>query len=496
MASKIGALAKHTGVYGIGTIVGGIARAALVPIVARYLPTEEYGKASVVLIMITLLSIVSELGLSSSLIKFVNEARSEEERKRLVSTILTGSLALALPIAVLCAAFAGRLSRLLLGSPQYGTLVLIGIAGGLGAAVLQVGLSFERATARPFRYFLYTLAKGALSLALSVVLVVSLSKGAAGLLIGTALPPLAIGLVIYARLLVRFGAHFARSAFRAILRFGGPLVPMNVAMWVLGSADIYLLRRLSTGSAALSEVGLYQYAHEICLVLVLPVTALNLAWPQFLFSNHSRPDGPALFARVHTYFSFFLIAVAFVFSVFASQILELVGTARYSGAAGVIPLLAGSLVFYGLSIVFASGLYVVGRTRALAAIVAVCACINVALNAGLIPPMGKQGAALATLVSNFVMAVLVLARSQASFRIPFRLAPTAVAVVSAGGLVAVLSLAGPRLPSRADLALRVLAVCAFLPGLAAILGLGRRDFANAARIAGSLGRSGAPGDVL
>lgn len=496
MASKIGALARHTGVYGIGTIVGGIARVALVPIVARYVPTEEYGKASVVLIMITLLSIVLELGLSASLIKFVNEARTDHDRRRLVSTILTGSLMLGLPAAMLCVVFAGHLSRLLLGSPHYRTLVLVGIAGGLGAAVLQIGLSFERATARSFRYLLYTLAKGASSLALSVVLVVFLAKGAAGLLLGAALPPLAIGLIIYAHLLGRLGARFVRSAFRAIIQFGGPLVAMNVSVWVLGSADIYLLRRLGSGSAALSEVGLYQYAHEICLVLVLPVTALNLAWPQFLFSNHSRPEGPALFARVHTYFSFFLIGVAFVFSAFARQVVEVVGTAQYGGSADVIPLLAGSLVFYGLSIVFASGLYVAGRTRTLAGIVAASACLNVALNVGLIPAFGKQGAALAALVSNLVMGLLVLACSQAVFRIPFRLGPMALAIVLAGAGIAGVSLGGQRIPAGANLALRALAVCVFLPALALILGLGRRDFANAVRIARSLGRSGAPTDVL
>jgi O-antigen/teichoic acid export membrane protein len=449
-----------------------------------------------VLIMITLLAIVSELGLSASLIKFVNEARSEEERKRLVSTILAGSLMLALPIAAVCAAYAGHLSRLLLGSSEYSSLVMIGVAGGLGAAVLQVGLSFERANARSFRYLLYTLAKGGLSLGLSVVLVVALSKGAAGLLIGTALPPLAIGLVIYGRLFAGFGVRFARSAFKAIVAFGGPLVPMNLAMWVLGSADIYLLRLLGPGNGALSEVGLYQYAHEVCLVLVLPVTALNLAWPQFLFSNHSRPEGAALFARVHTYFSFFLIAVAFVFSAFAGQILEVVGTARYSGSAEVIPLLAGSLVFYGLSIVFASGLYVAGRTRTLAGIVAVCACINVALNVGLIPSLGKQGAALAALVSNLAMAVLVLAYSQASFRIPFRIGPTAGAIALAAAGIVCMNLAAPRLPPAMNIPLRALAVCGFLPGLAATLGLGRRDFVNAARIARTLGRTGAPSEVL
>ena len=54
----------------------------------------------------------------------------------------------------------------------YAGLVLIGIGGGLGNAVLQVGLSFERALARSSRYVLFTLIKGSLALGLSVVLVV------------------------------------------------------------------------------------------------------------------------------------------------------------------------------------------------------------------------------------------------------------------------------------------------------------------------------------
>jgi O-antigen/teichoic acid export membrane protein len=78
MSEQIRDLARHTGVYGVGTIVGGIARAALVPIIARYVPAEEYGKASVVLIFIMLLGVVSEVGLSSSLIKFVSEAPDED----------------------------------------------------------------------------------------------------------------------------------------------------------------------------------------------------------------------------------------------------------------------------------------------------------------------------------------------------------------------------------------------------------------------------------
>jgi O-antigen/teichoic acid export membrane protein len=477
MATRIGDLARHTGIYGIGTIVGGIARVALVPIIARYVPTEEYGKASVVLIFITFMAIVSELGLSSSLIKFVNEADSEGEKRRVVSTVVLASLTLSIPIAVGCLLLVDRLALVLLGSIQYSGLVMVGIVGGFGNAILYVGLSFERALARSTRYVVYTLLKGALALSLSIILVVVLRRGAVGLLVGNAVPPLVIGGAIYGRLIATHAVSFSRRIFKAIFDFGSPLVPMNLAMWVLAYSDIYLLRRLA-GSGALAEVGLYQYGHEICLVLVLPITAFNLAWPQFIFSNHYKPGAGEMFSRVHLYLSFFLVGMGFLISVFAEGIIRLVGSSDYAGSAGVIPYLACSLVFYGFSIAFASGLYIKGRTRILASVVGGAALLNIVLNILLIPPMGKRGAALATLTANFVMALVVLRVSQHRYRIPFRLKRSLGPVLLGAALVAAFMLLN--IPGTGPhLLLRLAAAGCYIWALLAIVGMGRHDIRTA-----------------
>ena len=442
MRGRLRDLAKHTGAYGLATIAGGITRVALVPIIARHLSTEEYGRASVILILITLLAIVFDLGQSSSLIKFLNEAPDEAEKKRVVSTVLAASLLVSLPAVIILSLIPGRISVLLLGSNAYASLVLVGLAGGLGNALLQIGLSYERAIARSFRYVLYTLLKGALSLLLTIALIVVLHRGALGLLVGLALPPLAIGIIIYIQRAARFSLRACGSVLRKVMGFGLPLVPMNLAMWVLAYSDIYLLRRLLHPDAALSEVGLYQYAHEICLVLVLPVTSLNLAWPQFLFSNHDKDGAALVFARVHRYFSFFLIGMALILSVFSYYIIGFVGSSAYIGSSSVTPLLAGSLVFYGLSILYASGLYVAGRTGTLAIVVMCCSALNVGLNLLLIPELGKEGAGLATLAANMVLAAAVLALSQKHYRIPFRLMPAGVSVAAGAAVIALLRLGG------------------------------------------------------
>jgi O-antigen/teichoic acid export membrane protein len=488
MTLRIGNLARHAGIYGIGTVVGGIGRGALIPVIARFVPTDEYGRASVVFIFITLFGIVAELGLSASLIKFFNEASSEAERRRIVSTCLAASLILALPIALVCILFAGGLSRILLGSAEYRLLVLVGIGGGLGSAILQVGLAFERALARSHRYVAYTVLKGALALALSITLVVAFRKGALGLLVGSALPPLLLGFLIYGRLMGRFASKFSRPVFESVFRFGSPLVPMNLAMWVLAYSDIYLLRRLLPAGRALSEVGLYQYAHEICLLLVLPITALNLAWPQFLFANHSKPEAPRTFAGVQRYFTFILLGLALLLATFSDRVIAVVGSAGYLGSSTVIPYLAGSLVFYGLSILFSSGLYVVGKTRTLAGVVGACAAANAALNLVLIPRLGREGAAIATLITNAVMAAVILLLSQRNYRIPFSLKTTLAGLCLAAGTVGAL-VYGFGSVSAAPLSIRVAAVAGAGVGLFAIFRMRPGDLLRALR---SLLRRGTP----
>ena len=478
MPGRIEDLARHTGAYAVATAAGGITRAALVPVIARYLSTEEYGRASVILILITLLTIAFDLGQSSSLIKFVNEAPDEAEKRRVISSVLSTFLLIALPMVAVLAFLRLDLSQVLLGSRDYGDLVLAGLAGGMGNALLQVGLSYERAIARSHRYVIYTLLKGLLSLGLTVLLLIALGMGAPGLVAGLSLPPLLIGIGIYIQRALRFSIRPSRHMLREILDFGLPLVPMNLAMWVLAYSDIYLLRRLLPADSALSGVGLYQYAHEICLVLVLPVASLNLAWPQFLFHNHARDGAPELFAGVHYYFTFFVAGMAFALSAFSCYILRLVGSSEFAGSSSVIPLLAGSLVFYAFSILHSSGLYVAGKTRLLAAIVILCSAVNVVFNILLIPALGKEGAALATLATNFIMCTALLAVSQRYYRIPFRVLPAYGSLILGAALMVSLRLAtGDSLGSR-NLGPTVAAAVAFG---AALMGIYRMRLSDLGR---------------
>ena len=120
-------------------------------------------------------------------------------------------------------------------------------------------------------------------------------------------------------------------------------------------------------------------------------------------------------------------------------------------------------------------LYAAGRTRAVAASVGGAAVLNLVLNLLLIPLVGVAGAAVATLVSYAVLAVVTARLAEASTPAAYPWPAIAlVAALTAGlwalGVPSRASDVTPRLALRAGLAL------AYLPGLVAVGVYGRDDW--------------------
>jgi O-antigen/teichoic acid export membrane protein len=183
--------------------------------------------------------------------------------------------------------------------------------------------------------------------------------------------------------------------------------------------------------------------------------------------------------------------MAFLLSVFADKIIQIVGSPRYLDSYSVIPYLAGSLVFYGFSVLFSSGLYVAGKTKVLAGVVGMCSLINVVLNILLIPRLGKEGAAIATFATNAVMAGVILRFSQAHYRIPFKLRRTLSGIGLAAVAVAALAGYGGSV-AETGLTLRVLVAVGVTGGFLGIFGMSPARIREGFKALSSVFRSSPP----
>jgi O-antigen/teichoic acid export membrane protein len=449
-------IARHTLAYATGSVVGGVTRAALLPVIARRLSTDEFGVLALLLAATNLLHVVFELGLVTALIRYHHDTEEPAEPVRLRSTLF-----LALPAfdVMLAAPFLlGRdlVSRALFGTPDHGLLVVIAVGAAFFGAQLQLFLGHLRAHDRSRSFALILGAKGIVSFVATLILVFGFEMGVTGFLLGNLAGPALMAAIFVPRHLARSGLDLtgAGSRLRRVLRFGLPLVPSALGLWALSYLDTYLLRLL----ADLSSVGVYQFGSELCLPIALLVTSFWLAWPSFAFARARSDGGPEELARVFRHAIVVVVGGALLIAVFRREILAVVGTEAYDTSERIVPLLALATCLYAVSQLFGTGLQVAGDTRRLPLLVLLAAVVNTALNVLMIPLWREVGAAVATVVTNAVLSGLVLRESNRQFRIPFELGKLARLVGVAAGLVVAADALGalpfaPRLVLRGALVL-------------------------------------------
>ena len=168
---------------------------------------------------------------------------------------------------------------------------------------LWAGMNYEQLTSlfrveeRSVAFVSASLANIFLTIGATVLLVVALDKGPIGVIVGNFTGTLLVyaALVGYRR--EQLGLEFDRGLLREMNRFGIPLVPTALFLWVTNFSDRLFLVKL----ADTEEVGLYSVGVRIASAMVLLLTAFRLAWPAFAYSIEDDGEARRTYAYVLTY---------------------------------------------------------------------------------------------------------------------------------------------------------------------------------------------------
>ncbi|UCE18755.1 MAG: oligosaccharide flippase family protein [Gemmatimonadota bacterium] len=414
MLEDVKTLTKHTITYGIGGIANGLVRLALIPLISRYISPVSFGVYSLLLMTISFLFLFFDFGLSYALMRWHNEYDDEKNRSKAVGTALTSMISIGIVLTVVALFLSSFLSYFLFRTVQYAHLVRIAVSIALFGSFFQLLLSILRASAKSRIFVLFTSIRGLSNVILTFTFVISMSLGISGLLWG-ALLSFCLGTGAFL-LLFRPRFTFTLKIAKGMFGFGLPLMPSNLALWILTYADIYILKRLT----GLQEVGLYQYAMEICAVIPLMLISFERAWPQFVFSKYKSEGAPVLFQRVFLIFFTVLSFTGIGLILFRAEVLSVLAAGAYHESTRVIPLLVCSGILYGAYYVFTTGLLVSGKTAFLPVITLCAVIINVSLNLVLIPKYGIVGAGFATVATNCAMATATLLLSNRYYFMSFQ----------------------------------------------------------------------------
>ena len=450
MFEQLKRLAKHSAIYGLGGVVSRLVAVLLLPVYTRYLTPRDYGAVEVLVAGSAVLAEVLRLGIRSAFFRFYFDSTDAERRRLVVRTAFWFTMASATAGLLVGLAAAGPISEALFATGRYTNLVRAAFVA-LWAAMNYAQLtSLYRAEERSVSYSLASLANVVITIGATVLLVVVFRQGATGVMVGNFAGTLAVYAVLLVARREQLGLQFDRALFREMNRFGMPLVPSGIALWVINFSDRFFLVKL----AGAAEVGLYSIGVRISMALVLVLTAFRTAWAAFGHSIRDDDEARRTYAAVLTYLMYLACWLALGLALVSPWLVRLLTQPDfYAGSRVVAPLAFAAAAFGGYLVVWI-GVARARRTQFNWVVAGIAAAVNVALNVALIPPFGMMGAAVATLGAYVALFAGMAWTAQRAFPVPYEwrrvtlLAGAAVGLTVVGKLLDV-SLLGALLLSAA-----------------------------------------------
>ncbi|MDP3002323.1 MAG: polysaccharide biosynthesis C-terminal domain-containing protein, partial [Bacteroidales bacterium] len=201
--------------------------------------------------------------------------------------------------------------------------------------------------------------------------------------------------------------------------YGFPLLLANISAVLLNVIDRFSLNSL----ALLKYVALYTLAFKITSVLKLVIVdSMKLALGPMMLKRIDSPDIKRFYSKVLLYSSYVLMFAIVGVSLFSYELIKILADSKeYWDAVVIIPVLSMSIFFVNMKDFTVYGLHVVKKTRIIGIIVVFATIISLALNLLLIPLWDITGAAVATLLSQFVFWLACYYYSQKEFYIPYEI---------------------------------------------------------------------------
>lgn len=433
MLADLSRLGRQSLVYGVGGVISRVLAVLLLPLYTRHLQPADYGAVETLTALTAVLATVLRAGLPSAFFRFYFQESMGAARVRLLRTSFWFTMGAATIGLVVGELTATPISRLLFATPGRSSLVEAAFVG------LWAQLNYEQMTAlfrveqRPGGFVAASVANVFVTVGASVFLVVNLNKGPLGVIVGNFAGTLAVYLVLLAYRREQLGLEFDRPLLRAMNRFGLPLVPAALALWVINFADRFFLVKLSGAR----EVGLYSIGIRLSSAILLIVIAFSMAWPAFAYSIDDDDRARAIYAFVLTYVLLVCSWLSLALGLLAPWIVRLLTTRAFYAGSTVVWILGFALAAYAGYTVLAIGIGRTGRTKFNWVVTGIGALVNTILNLALIPSFGMRGAAIATVVAYASMFVTMAWYSQRIYHVPYQWRRIVVLTASALALTLV-----------------------------------------------------------
>ncbi len=383
------------------------------PILTRVLSTQDYGLLSLISITLWISLALTKAGLQEAAVRFYDEFESGK-RKATLSTFYTTLLFAAVLFALLIAAGVAGIGFIIFKETSFKNAhTLIWLLAGLiitGSLFLRL-VNFLRAEQRSKMLNLILILRQYSTLLLGILFLFTISRSItsyySGIVLAEAGVVLLLLLLLYRNGYIHYKA-FSIPFLKESLIFGIPLIGFEMANFLIKSVDRYLIQIFIN----LEAVGIYAAGSNLCQylkdsVLYAVLYAITPIYIQ-LWNQEGAEKTREFISRVIHYLFYLLVPITFGFIALGKPLVILLASEKYQQSASIIPIILPGIMLWGLSPLFAAGLYIQKKTKLLSVIVFAGVIINGVLNMVLIPRYHIAGAAWATLFSFIALSIALI----------------------------------------------------------------------------------------
>lgn len=434
--SRIRELVSDTLIYGFTTVVSRLLTYLLVPFYTKFFGPGDYGIITLVFIAIGFFNVLFSFGMESAYLRYgVNRERAASIFKTLQLTILAVASALFLILWL-----AAPLLQPILALPDTGNdpIYLLMLLILWMDALSTVPFAELRLVRRTIAYASAKLINVALNVALNIVLVLQFDYGIIAVFIANAAA--SAFTLLQTTLFTRksYQGTWDGHSLREALLFGLPYIPAGIGyiineglsrFFLNMSSDDTIARLYGLEYTAADITGIFGACYKLSVFMMLFTQMFRMAWQPFFMRHAKDASAPGTFADVFLYFNgiaaiLFMTVALFVNEIAAIPVPGLRGTiidARYWLGLSTVPMLLMAYWFQGWYTNFTAGIFISENTRALPKITLAGAAITTVANLILIPMLGMEGAAWASVLSYGSMAMMMYFLVQNKWPIPYRM---------------------------------------------------------------------------
>ncbi len=390
-------------VYGIGGIISKIIPLVMVPVVTRLMPDSGYyGISDLSNTVVSFASSLAVMGMYDAMYRMFFERDNTEYRKSVCSTALcftAGTSVIVFAVMILCRNW---IAELFFRDKKYAYIVYLSAMATLVGATNSI-ISAPTRMQNKRKIFLVT---NTLSPLISYAVTIPM------LLAGYYTIALPLAAVISGVTMeMAFGVlnrgwfrrdQFDREILKQLLVIAVPLLPNFLIYWVFNSSDKVMLTNLAGVGAA----GIYSVGSKLGHASQLIYTAFAGGWQFFAFSTMKEKNQVESNSRIYEYLGLAsYVCTAFLCAV-SYPVYRFLFPEEYLPGYVIAPYLFLAPLLQMLYQVGNNQFLVIKKTWPGMFILSGGAIVNILLNLVLIPGLGIEGAAIATLAGYIVTDVV------------------------------------------------------------------------------------------